>query len=476
MSQCSYSVSKDTEVRLPLGCLSSVISFLALEEERRVQRRETILNAINMSDLIPPKNILFPPEKIFLNWQNMCDIGAGLRNLGNTCYMNSVLQCLTYTAPLANYFLTCEHSKRCVKKGFCMMCLMQKHIAQVKSVSGRGAIKPVEVYNALNRIAGHFKQGRQEDAHEFLRYAVDALQQACLTGYDSLDRTTTFIHQVFGGYLRSEVRCLNCSGVSDTFDQFLDLQLDIKKANSVIEALKEYVRPENLGESCYKCSKCNEMVTATKTFSIHQPPNVLTLCLNRFDVFSENKISKMVTYPEFIDIHPYTSEKSEGTINYRLYAVLVHAGNTCNSGHYYCYVQAPNSKWYKMNDDCVTPVDINTVLKLEAYLLFYIRSNRIPTNLIPATPKHQQPPMRQPAGSGTAPMKKETEERKRKAFKRPIPTEANPTETSSLQEPMDRKPAAKKFKLDRSFLYKVISHLSNNQLVKKATNVFGFYL
>uniref|UniRef100_A0A6I8RG18 USP domain-containing protein n=1 Tax=Xenopus tropicalis TaxID=8364 RepID=A0A6I8RG18_XENTR len=343
-------------------------------------------------------SIYFPFEwalTAFFEVLNMCDIGAGLRNLGNTCYMNSVLQCLTYTAPLANYFLTCEHSKRCVKKGFCMMCLMQKHIAQVK------------------RIAGHFKQGRQEDAHEFLRYAVDALQQACLTGYDSLDRTTTFIHQVFGGYLRSEVRCLNCSGVSDTFDQFLDLQLDIKKANSVIEALKEYVRPENLGESCYKCSKCNKMVTATKTFSIHQPPNVLTLCLNRFDVFSENKISKMVTYPEFIDIHPYTSEKSEGTINYRLYAVLVHAGNTCNSGHYYCYVQAPNSKWYKMNDDCVTPVDINTVLKLEAYLLFYIRyellylpclSNRIPTNLIPATPKHQQPPMRQPAGSGTAPM------------------------------------------------------------------------
>uniref|UniRef100_A0A1B8XTK7 USP domain-containing protein n=1 Tax=Xenopus tropicalis TaxID=8364 RepID=A0A1B8XTK7_XENTR len=327
----------------------------------------------------------------------MCDIGAGLRNLGNTCYMNSVLQCLTYTAPLANYFLTCEHSKRCVKKGFCMMCLMQKHIAQVKSVSGRGANQA--------RIAGHFKQGRQEDAHEFLRYAVDALQQACLTGYDSLDRTTTFIHQVFGGYLRSEVRCLNCSGVSDTFDQFLDLQLDIKKANSVIEALKEYVRPENLGESCYKCSKCNEMVTATKTFSIHQPPNVLTLCLNRFDVFSDNKISKMVTYPEFIDIHPYTSEKSEGTINYRLYAVLVHAGNTCNSGHYYCYVQ-------------------------------------------------------------------ETEERKRKAFKRPIPTEANPTENSSLQEPMDRKPVAKKFKLDRSFLYKTpkTNDKEDKQLVPNRDN------
>ncbi|OCT97278.1 hypothetical protein XELAEV_18009503mg [Xenopus laevis] len=254
--------------------------------------------------------------------------------------MNSVLQCLTYTAPLANYLLTREHSKTCAERGFCMMCVMQNHITEVLGHPER-VIKPLPVYYRLHNIAGHFVQGRQEDAHEFLRYAIDALQQACLRDYDSLDistKGTSLIHQLFGGYLRSQVKCLACSGESNTFDQFMDLQLHIKNSNSIMEAMKEYVKPEVL-ERCYKCSKCNETVTATKTFSMKRPPNVLTLCLNRFDVFSANKISKMVAYPECIDIRPHTSEPNGEPITYGLYAVLVHAGTTCNSGHYYCYVK-----------------------------------------------------------------------------------------------------------------------------------------
>lgn len=35
---------------------------------------------------------------------------------------------------------------------------------------------------------------------------------------------------------------------------------------------------------------------------------------------------------------------------YQLYAVLVHAGSSCNSGHYYCYVRSPGGHWYCMND------------------------------------------------------------------------------------------------------------------------------
>lgn len=60
-----------------------------------------------------PQKVLFPPERINLKWTQVHRIGAGLQNMGNTCFLNSALQCLTYTAPFANYMLTREHSKTC---------------------------------------------------------------------------------------------------------------------------------------------------------------------------------------------------------------------------------------------------------------------------------------------------------------------------------------------------------------------------
>ncbi|XP_041424628.1 ubiquitin carboxyl-terminal hydrolase 42-like [Xenopus laevis] len=138
------------------------------------------------------------------------------------------------------------------------------------------------------------------------------------------------------------VTCLNCTEASDTYDQFMDIQLDIRMSNSINQALCQYVQPEQLGECSYRCSKCHQMVTALKTVTVHQPSNVLTLCLNRFDIFSNRKIKKSVAYPECLDLRCYTSEPNGTPILYNLYAVLVHAGTTCNSGHYFCYVKVRN--------------------------------------------------------------------------------------------------------------------------------------
>lgn len=63
--------------------------------------------------ITPPQKVLFPSEKICLKWQQTHRVGAGLQNLGNTCFANAALQCLTYTPPLANYMLSHEHSKTC---------------------------------------------------------------------------------------------------------------------------------------------------------------------------------------------------------------------------------------------------------------------------------------------------------------------------------------------------------------------------
>lgn len=66
------------------------------------------------SDGVPaPQKMLFPGNKLTLKWERVYRVGAGLHNLGNTCFLNSTVQCLTYTPPLANYLLSKEHSRTC---------------------------------------------------------------------------------------------------------------------------------------------------------------------------------------------------------------------------------------------------------------------------------------------------------------------------------------------------------------------------
>ncbi|NXT83458.1 UBP36 hydrolase, partial [Zapornia atra] len=331
----------------------------------------------SQGDGIPaPQKVLFPVKSLSMKWERIYHIGAGLRNLGNTCFMNSTMQCLTYTPPLANYLLSKEHSRNCQQEGFCMLCVMEIHMNQAFSNSG-SVIKPTVIIRELKNIAQHIRVGRQEDAHEFLCYTVDAMQKACLNGYTKLDRetqATTLIHQIFGGYLRSRVKCSVCNSVSDTYEPCLDLSVEIKRISEIERALDQFVKPEMLcDENAYMCTTCNQKVTASKCFTIHRAPNVLTLTLKRFNNVVGTKITKDVKYPELLNIRPYMSEDIGEAVTYALYAVLVHSGYNCHGGHYYCYVKASNGQWYQMNDETVHPSNINVVLSQQAYLLFYVR-------------------------------------------------------------------------------------------------------
>lgn len=309
-------------------------------------------------------------------------IGAGLENLGNTCFLNSVLQCLTYTEPLAAYLQSGRHKKICRASGFCAMCAIQNHVMNALASSGK-ILAPSHLVKNLRCISRNFRISRQEDAHEYMVNLMESMHRCCLPSGIASESPSAYekslVHKIFGGRLRNQVKCTQCSYGSNKYDPFLDLSLQIVQADSLLKALSQYFAVEQLdgGEKVYQCERCKVKVQALIQLTVDKSPYILAIHLKRFSPGGfGGKINKKVEFGPALDMKPFVSGPHEGDLKYTLYGVLVHAGSSSNSGHYYCFIRTSSGIWYALDDNRVYQVSEKSVLDQKAYMLFYVRNRR----------------------------------------------------------------------------------------------------
>ncbi|XP_056844642.1 ubiquitin carboxyl-terminal hydrolase 19 [Raphanus sativus] len=343
--------------------------------------------------VVKPGDVLFPYETFvnYFNWDKPTLAPCGLTNCGNSCFANVVLQCLSWTRPLVAYLLERGHKRQCRRNDWCFFCEFETHLERANM--SRFPFSPMNIISRLPNIGGNLGYGRQEDAHELMRFVIDMMQSVCLDEFGGEKvvppsaQETTLIQHIFGGLLQSQVQCTVCSNVSDQYENMMDLTVEIHgDAISLEECLDQFTAKEWLqGDNLYKCDRCNDYVKACKRLSIRSAPNILTIALKRFQGGRFGKLNKRIGFPETIDLGPYTSGGGEGSDVYNLYAVIVHLDmlNASFFGHYICYVKDFRGDWYRTDDSEVEKVELEDVLSQRAYMLLYSRVQTRPSSLRP---------------------------------------------------------------------------------------------
>jgi len=191
---------------------------------------------------------------------------------------------------------------------------VERHVIEAFG-SSQNSISPIEIVTNLTKKGPHFAAGVQKDAHEFLRCLTANMHLAdpSMGGspHPQTHQHTNMLDGIFGGLLRSQVRCGLCLTDSVRYDTFLDLSLEVHRSVSVDEALRSIAEIDVL-EGDNKCDRtvCKTKTCATKRLTLHSTPRVLQLHLKRFGVFEEGgstKIGHHVTFPELLNVQPFTS-------------------------------------------------------------------------------------------------------------------------------------------------------------------------
>ncbi|KTW27954.1 uncharacterized protein T551_02921 [Pneumocystis jirovecii RU7] len=317
----------------------------------------------------------------------------GIQNMGATCFMNVVIQCLVHNPIFRNYFLSDGHViKNCLQDN-CSCCAMDTVIAEFFSKKDFSIpFGPSSFLEIMWKLSKELKGYVEQDAHEFF---VCLMSQIHNHSGSKIDTTCTCIaHKTFSGILQSDVTCSSCGNVTSTMDPIMDVSLELKiksivdvessssghLVKSLQECLQRFTSPENLSNNEYKCSKCLSVSEkAMKQLKFKRIPLVICFQLKRFEHSSTpTKIDTHVNFSFQLDMFPYIARSNymdcyKDDCIYDLLSVICHQGQI-NTGHYTSFARS-NDNWFQFDDTTIFITNEKTVLSSNAYLLFYIRQN-----------------------------------------------------------------------------------------------------
>lgn len=326
----------------------------------------------------------------------------GFINMGSTCFMSAVLQCIIHNPFIKNYYFRGDHLN-CDKGPIeCLSCCLNDIIKEFYTSTSIIGFGPVDFLIASWKVKKSLAGYSEQDAHEFWQFLIHQIHKSDKTSVKYLknkentpildddqqqqqqqqhaqEECDCITHKTFSGKLKSTLICKDCDNIRETIDPMLDLSLEIQEnkipINDLHSCLKKFTKSEEL-DVLYNCNNCRKKTKVTKQLKLDKLPPVLSIQLKRFEHFNgiSNKIESHVSIPIILNMDEYTTTISKkggpsDTKNYELFGIVVHIGSV-NTGHYIAYIKKGNY-WFKFDDATVTRVSQEDVLKVKAYLLFY---------------------------------------------------------------------------------------------------------
>ncbi|KAJ7580153.1 ubiquitin carboxyl-terminal hydrolase 4 [Mycena floridula] len=380
------------------------------------------------------KSARIPSDYPVTYWLDIQIGTSGLKNLGNTCYMNAPIQCLSATVPFARFF-TDGRWKNAINYTNAMGTKgkLAGAFAQLVHDMWGGDLPyltPMDFRKTICQLKSQYIGTDQHDSQEFLSFLLDGIHEDLnrilskpvwaptpeqeaelerLPPHIAVEqewktwktRNDSIIVDYFQGQFRSRLECLTCHKTSTTYNVFSILQLPIPHGRSgkvpLQRCLEALFNTEILEkDDAWDCPQCKVKRKATKQLSLARLPPILLIHLKRFEAngrFSD-KVDTFVDFPiKSLDLTNFmpsplppgvdkgqfggpTSPDDPRTqlppYKYDLYGVTNHIGNL-SSGHYTAFV-ASRGGWMYCDDSSVKPIDSKQVVGQRAYVLFYKRS------------------------------------------------------------------------------------------------------